>query len=57
MIFISGATGHLGSATINFLLKKMPASEIAAFVREAGKASDLKEKGFDIRAGLSGHAN
>ena len=51
MILITGATGHLGSATINFLLKKLPASRIAAFVRDAGKAADLKEKGVAIRVG------
>ena len=51
MILITGATGHLGSATIDFLLRKLSASKIAAFVRDAGKAADLKEKGVDIRVG------
>lgn len=51
MILITGATGHLGSAAINQMLKKLPASRIAALVRDAGKATDLKEKGVDIRIG------
>lgn len=51
MILVTGATGHLGSATIHFLLKKLPASEIAAFVRDEDKAADLKETGVDIRVG------
>ena len=51
MILITGATGHLGTALIEQLLKKTSADKIAAFVRDAGKASDLKEKGVDIRIG------
>ncbi len=51
MILITGATGHLGSATINFLLKKMPASQLVTLVRDENKAADLKAKGVDIRVG------
>lgn len=51
MILVTGATGHLGSATLNFLLKKLPASQLAALVRDAGKAADLKAKGIDIVVG------
>lgn len=51
MILITGAAGHLGSATINYLLKKLPASQIAALVRDESKASDLKEKNVNIRVG------
>ena len=51
MILITGATGHLGTAVIEQLLKKTSADKIAAFVRDANKASDLKEKGIDIRVG------
>lgn len=49
MILITGATGHLGTAVIHQLLKKTPANKIAAFARDESKASDLKEKGVDIR--------
>ena len=51
MILVTGATGHLGSATINFLLKKLPASQVAALVRDENKAADLNQKGVDIRVG------
>jgi NAD(P)H dehydrogenase (quinone) len=51
MILITGATGQLGSAVIQHLLTKIPASQIAAFVRDAGKAAGLQEKGVSIRVG------
>jgi len=51
MILVTGATGHLGSATIDFLLKKIPANEIAALVRDASKGKTLAEKGIDVRIG------
>lgn len=51
MILITGATGQLGSAVNQHLLTKIPASQIAAFVRDAGKATGLQEKGVSIRVG------
>ena len=52
MILVTGATGHFGKATINFLLKKgVPAASIAALVRDEAKAADLKEKGIVIKKG------
>ena len=51
MILITGATGQLGSATINFLLKKRPPTQIAALVRDEQKAAGLIEKGVIIRVG------
>ena len=51
MILITGATGQLGGAVIQQLLTKTPASQIAAFVRDAGKAAGLQEKGVSIRVG------
>lgn len=51
MILITGATGHLGRAVIQTLLMKLPADEIAAFVRDAQKASDLEAQGVDLRVG------
>ncbi len=50
MILVTGATGHFGKATINFLLKKgvLP-TEIVALVRDENKAADLKAKGIEIR--------
>jgi NAD(P)H dehydrogenase (quinone) len=51
MILVTGATGHLGTAVIQNLLKKTSANQIAALVRDESKASTLKEQGIDIRVG------
>ena len=51
MILVTGATGQLGTAVIETLLKKTSANQIAALVRDESKASALKEKGIDIRVG------
>lgn len=51
-ILITGATGHLGKGTIEFLLKSgMAANEISALVRDAGKSADLKKRGLNINVG------
>jgi NAD(P)H dehydrogenase (quinone) len=51
MILVTGATGQLGRATIDFLLKKIPPSEIAALVRDPAKGEDLKNRGVELRKG------
>jgi NAD(P)H dehydrogenase (quinone) len=51
MILVTGATGQLGTAVIDHLLKKTSANQIAALVRDENKASALKEQGVDIRVG------
>ena len=51
MILVTGANGHLGSMTIDHLLKKKPDAEIAGLVRSEEKGQDLKEKGVEIRIG------
>jgi NAD(P)H dehydrogenase (quinone) len=52
MILITGATGHFGKATIDFLLAKgVPASEITAMVRDTEKAQDIAQKGISLRVG------
>lgn len=51
MILITGATGQLGKATIDSLLKKIPASGIAALARDEHKAAELRSKGIDVRIG------
>ena len=49
MILVTGATGGLGHETIDALLKTTPAAEIAALVRDAAKATDLVQRGIDVR--------
>ncbi len=52
MILITAATGHLGTATIDYLLKKkVPAAGIAALVRDKKKAAGLVAKGISLRKG------
>jgi NAD(P)H dehydrogenase (quinone) len=52
MILVTGATGHLGAATIDFLLKNnVPAGEIGALVRDKAKATQLIEKGIRVKVG------
>lgn len=51
MILVTGATGHLGSATLEFLLDKLPASQLAGLARDEAKAAPLRAKGIDVRLG------
>src|SRR5262245_54766359 len=52
MILVTGATGHLGGATIDSLLQKnTPANQIAALVRDPKKAEALAAKGITLRKG------
>lgn len=52
MILITGATGHFGKATIDFLIKKgIPADNLAALVRDEAKAGELKSKGVQLKVG------
>jgi NAD(P)H dehydrogenase (quinone) len=49
MILVTGATGGLGHETIDALLTTTPATEIAALVRDASKATDLAARGVAVR--------
>ena len=51
MILVTGATGQLGSAIVENLLKQIPANEIVVLVRDEEKAKTLKAKGVQIRIG------
>jgi NAD(P)H dehydrogenase (quinone) len=51
MILVTGATGHLGKAAVDFLLKKTAPSNVAVLVRDSSKASDFKAKGVEVRQG------
>ena len=50
-ILVTGATGHLGRDTIEYLLNKVSANEIAALARNEEKSKVLREKGIDVRIG------
>ncbi len=50
-ILVTGATGHLGKATVTKLIEKVEAKNIAVMVRDAAKADDLKQLGVEIRVG------
>lgn len=50
-IFVTGATGHLGTAVISQLLKKTEVDNIVAFARSEDKAKSLKDKGIEVRLG------
>ncbi len=49
MIAVTGATGKLGNHVIAELLKRIPAKEIIALVRNPKKADSLKKLGLEIR--------
>jgi NAD(P)H dehydrogenase (quinone) len=52
MILVTGASGHFGKATIQFLLQRgIPASEVVALVRNENQASDFTEQGVGIAIG------
>jgi NAD(P)H dehydrogenase (quinone) len=49
MIVITGASGQLGRLVIEALLKKLPAGEIVAAVRNPEKVADLAARGVQVR--------
>lgn len=51
MILITGASGNLGSAVIENLLKQVSANKIAGLFRNADKAKTLSGQGINIRIG------
>ena len=51
MIIITGATGKLGQAIVEWLLKLVPADQIGVSVRDPEKAHALKEQGVRVRRG------
>ena len=48
-IVVTGATGQLGRLVIDELLASVPASSVAAVVRDKEKAADLAERGVQLR--------
>ncbi|WP_153796245.1 SDR family oxidoreductase [Foetidibacter luteolus] len=50
-ILVTGATGHLGKAIVEALLKKTSSTRIHVLVRDAAKAADLIAKGVTVHEG------
>lgn len=48
-IAITGATGQLGQLVVDALLRKVPAAQIVAAVRNPEKARGLEAKGIEVR--------
>jgi len=49
-IAVTGASGKLGAATLNFLLESgVPPRDLTAVVRDPGKASALAQRGIQVR--------
>jgi uncharacterized protein YbjT (DUF2867 family) len=51
MIVITGATGALGGATVEHLLKRIPADRIGVSVRDVAKAQHFADRGVHVRPG------
>lgn len=52
---ITGATGHLGALTVDHLLRRVPASDLAVSVRDPAKAAALAARGVEVRRGDFDH--
>lgn len=51
MILITGANGHMGRATIDFLLKKKPGINLRALARSEEKGAGIKGEGVELSVG------
>jgi NAD(P)H dehydrogenase (quinone) len=51
MIVITGSTGALNGATVEFLLTRIPADRIGVSVRDVAKAQHFAERGVRVRRG------
>ncbi|MFB2597064.1 NAD(P)H-binding protein [Herbiconiux sp. P17] len=51
MIIVTGATGPLNGATVDHLLERMPASQIAVVARDTEKAQRFADLGIEVRYG------
>lgn len=50
-ILVTGATGSLGGQTVEFLLDRVPAADVAALARDPAKLEALADRGVDVRKG------
>ena len=51
MLVITGATGALNGATVDHLLKRLPAEQITVAVRDVAKAQRFAQRGVAVRHG------
>lgn len=51
MIVVTGATGALNEATVEHLLKRVPAEQIGVSVRDVAKAQHFADRGVRVRQG------
>src|ERR1700744_6332547 len=51
MIVITGATGVLNGATVEYLLQRVPADQIGVSVRDVAKARHFADRGVRVRRG------
>ncbi len=49
MILVTGATGHLGGAVVEQLLKNLAPNEFAILARDQNKAKHFADKGVEVR--------
>jgi NAD(P)H dehydrogenase (quinone) len=54
MIVVTGATGALNGATVEHLLKLVPADQIGVSVRDVAKAQHFADRGVRVRRGAYG---
>lgn len=51
MIVVTGATGALNGATVEHLLERVPASEVAVVTRDPARAQRFADRGVEVRRG------
>jgi uncharacterized protein YbjT (DUF2867 family) len=51
MIIVTGASGRLGSAVVDGLLRRVPADQVGVSVRDPRKVADLQQRGVHVRQG------
>ncbi|WP_298145765.1 SDR family oxidoreductase [Flavobacterium sp.] len=50
-ILVTGASGNLGKATLNYLATQVAQTDLIGLVRDKEKAKDLQENGIELRVG------
>lgn len=50
-ILVTGATGHLGKAVLEYLLKKTNAANLSVLIRKPEKAAEFRDMGVAVKTG------